>query len=82
MAKQNVNVFEQFVDKIALGVMLLLFLWVFYAFLISSPNKTELSGRMVGPADIDGNVKGKAQKVLERVRNAKVEVAEAISTSF
>ncbi len=50
MAKQNVNVFEQYVDKIALGVMLLLFLWVFYAFLISSPNKTELSGRMVGPA--------------------------------
>ncbi len=76
MAKQNVNIFELYVDKLALGNMLLLFLWVFYAFLISSPNKTELSGRMVGPAEIDGNVKGKAEDVLQRVRNAKVEVAE------
>ena len=77
MAKQNVNIFEVYVDKIALGVMLLLFLWVFYAFLISSPNKTELSGRMVGPAEIDGNVKGKAEDVLQRVRSARVDVAEA-----
>lgn len=76
MAKQNVNIFELYVDKLALGVMLLLFLWVFYAFLISSPNKTELSGRMVGPAEIDDNVKGKAEDVLQRVRNAKVEVAQ------
>lgn len=76
MAKQNVNIFELYVDKIALGAMLLLFLWVFYAFLISSPNKTELGGRMVGPAEIDGNVKGKAEDVLERVRNARVDVAE------
>ncbi len=76
MAKQNINVFEVYVDKIALGVMLLLFLWVLSAFLISSPNKTELSGRMVGPAEIDGNVKGKAEGVMQRVRNAKVEVAE------
>ena len=76
MAKQNVNIFELYVDKITLGVMLLLFLWVFYAFLISSPNKTELSGRMVGPAEIDGNVKGKAEDVLQRVRSARVEPAE------
>lgn len=31
---------------------------------------------MVGPTEIDDNVKGKAEDVLQRIRNAKVEVAE------
>lgn len=76
MANQGINIFEQHVEKLAVGLGGLLFLWITYAYLLGSPNKLELGGQMVSPSEIDLRVQAKAEEVLARVRNAKLEVAE------
>lgn len=76
MANQKINIFEQHVEKLAVGLGGLLFLWVTYAYLLSSPNKLELSGQMVSPSEIDLRVQSKAEEVFNRVRNAKPKVAD------
>ncbi len=78
MAKQNLNIFEQHVEKLTVGVVALLFLWVIYAFLLGSPNKQALNGRMVTPSEIDKTVQAKAQQVLERIRSADPERPEVV----
>ncbi len=78
MARKNLNVFEQHVEKIAVGAVAALFLWIIYGYLLGSPNKLELEGQMVGPSEIDQRVQAKAEQALSRIRGKQLDPTEVV----
>ena len=74
MAKQLVNPIERHVEKAVVGVAALLLIGVVAKFFLTSPNQMELGGETVTPATIDAKVAERAVDILNRIRNAEVDV--------
>lgn len=74
MAKQLVNPFERHLEKGILAIAGLVLIGAVARYGVSTPNRAELSGETVTPANIDERVKAKADTIREKVRTAKVEV--------
>lgn len=76
MARQNLNIIEQHVEKLTVGAVALLFLWVIYAFLLGSPNRISLSNEMAPPDEVDQRVRATAENMLGKFRNSVAQAAE------
>ncbi len=76
MARQNLNFFEQHVEKLTVGLAAALLLWVAYAFLVKSPNTVDLDGKALGPREIDPHVRETAERLLRQYAGAKAEPVE------
>lgn len=71
MAKGAFNFFELHVEKIVLGVVGAYLLAMVWMYLISSPNRVEFDGRMVGPGELDSAILSQAEQLDQRIRNLK-----------
>lgn len=71
MAKGAFNFFELHVEKIVLGVVGAYLLAMVWLYLISSPNRVEFDGRMVGPGELDSAILSQAEQLDQRIRNLK-----------
>lgn len=72
MAKQTVSALERHLDKGILGVTGLVLLGAVAMFLVSSPNKVELSGGdVVTPGTIDEQVERQAERALSSIQSAR-----------
>jgi len=74
MAKQLVNPFERHLEKGVLAIAGLVLIGAIARYGVSTPNRVELSGETVIPANIDERVRAKAETIREWVRSAKVDV--------
>lgn len=57
MSKKRDNLFERYIDKVVLGVVGLLSLWLLWVFVLGNPYATEYDGRKLGPGQIDNYIK-------------------------
>jgi len=63
MAKKNVNIVEQHVEKVVLGIAVLFLLAVIFMYLVGSPNSVDFEGKSFGPSQIDLEVRQKAERL-------------------
>lgn len=71
MAKGAFNVFELHAEKIVLGVVGAFLLAMVWLYLISTPNKVEFDGKLVGPGELDEAILAQANQLQQRVRGLK-----------
>ena len=57
------SVFEKHAEKIVLGVVAIICLWLLWAFVLSSPNAVKIGSQKHGPGEIDNYIKGKADRL-------------------
>ncbi len=76
MAKQAVNVVERHLEKGILGLCVAVLIGSIVTFLVSSPNKIEIGGDLVGPSEIDDRALNAANQLRDRLRNARPEEAD------
>jgi len=74
MAKQLVSPVERHVEKVILGVAVLVLLGAVALYLVSSPNTVEIDGDRLTPHTVDAFVLAKAQRIRQRIRDAQVDV--------
>ncbi len=74
MAKQLVSPIERHVEKAVLGVAVLVLLGAVARYLVTSPNAVEVDGERVTPHTVDNFVFTKAERIRQRIRDARVEV--------
>ncbi len=74
MKIKGITIWEQYVDRIVLAVAVLLFVGFTTMQFIGDPNATELSGRQVGPGEIDSVLREKAQDIASRMSSSLVDV--------
>src|SRR5690606_11514344 len=74
MKIKGITIWEQYVDRIVLAVAVLLFVGFTTMQFIGDPNATELSGRQVGPGEIDSVLREEAQDIASRMSSSLVDV--------
>lgn len=70
MAKQGINPIEQHVEKIVLGVSALLFLFVVFSYVISTPVTVAMKGQTISPYDLDRQLGEVADSVARAYKGA------------
>ncbi len=71
MSKKRDNLFERYIDKVVLGVVGLLSLWLLWVFVLSNPYATEYDGRKLGPGRIDNYIKEQGvEQLLSKLEEA------------
>ena len=78
MAKQPVNIIERHVEKAILGITVAVLLGAVGMFLVTTPNKIELGGEMVGPNTIDDRLRKAGDKLRDKLRQAPVPKIDVI----
>lgn len=76
MAKQLVSPVERHIEKVVVGAAGLILLGVIGMFLVVSPNKVELKGEQIGPAQIDQKAAEIARQTVSRLRAAQPQEEE------
>ncbi|MEK6799979.1 MAG: hypothetical protein AABZ12_13520 [Planctomycetota bacterium] len=84
MAKQLVNPLERHVEKAVVGVAGVILIGVIAQYVVSSPNRLELSGESVTPRTIDEKVAKRAEDTRQRIRSAqpKAQTPAALAPKF
>lgn len=70
MAKQGINPIEQHVEKIVLGVSVLLFAFVVFSYVISTPISVSVKGQTISPYDLDRQLGEMADAVAATYKRA------------
>ena len=60
MSKKGVNFFEEHVEKLVLGLVGLICVWLFIVRVVISPNYVEYENRTIGPGKIDNRISEQA----------------------
>jgi hypothetical protein len=79
MARGSVNLFEQHVEKIALGLGAVFLLLMVYMYLLSSPNRVDYGGRKVTPTGLDDAIQQDSdalKKALDKAPVAETDVPD------
>lgn len=71
MARQNLNLIEQHVEKLVVAIAAALFVFIIVTYVASSPNTIPLNGQPVGPGRIDEGVRLSAEKAVRDAVNWK-----------
>ena len=71
MSNKSGNIFEQFIDKIALGLSGVICIWLLFTHVLGNPNAVRYQGRNLGPGQIDSVI------VNENVRRLEAKLASA-----
>ena len=67
MSKKSGSGLEKYVDKIALGVVGLIGLYVLYAYVLTSPTTVEYNGTKYNPSDLDKAIRDRARLIEEKL---------------
>ncbi|MBN1817796.1 MAG: hypothetical protein JW828_10575 [Sedimentisphaerales bacterium] len=67
MAKKRGNLFEQYIDKLVLGLSVFVSLGLLWVFLLSQPYTVEYGAEKVGPGDLDRAITTNAQRLKSRL---------------
>ncbi len=67
MKKKKGNFFEQYVDKIVIGISAMLSLGLLWVFVLSNPYGQEISGRKYGPSQLDDVINREAETLQTRL---------------
>jgi len=71
MSKKRDSLFERYIDKVVLGVVGLLSLWLLWVFVLGNPYATEYDGRKLGPGRIDNYIKEQGvEQLLSKLEEA------------
>ena len=71
MSKKRDNLFERYVDKVVLGVIGILCLWLLVVFVLGNPYAAEYGGHRLGPGEIDSYIeKQEVHQLLSRLEEA------------
>ncbi len=67
MAKKRANVFEQYVDKLVLGLAGVVSVGLLWMFIVAGPYRVEYAGQKLGPGRLDSTIQTKAQRLQARL---------------
>ncbi len=71
MSKKRDNLFERYVDKVVLGIIGILCLWLLGVFVLGNPYAREYEGHRLGPGEIDSYIeKQEVHQLLSRLEEA------------
>jgi uncharacterized membrane protein YgcG len=71
MSKKRDNLFERYVDKVVLGIIGVLCLWLLGVFVLGNPYTAEYDGKKLGPGEIDSYIeKQEVHQLLSRLEEA------------
>ncbi len=74
MKKKKGNLLEQHAEKIVLGVSVLVSLALLWLFVIGGPNAVVVSGRKLGPGEVDRHVRTQAERLDAKLKEPAVHV--------
>lgn len=72
MSKKSSNVLEKYIDKIILGIVGLVGLYLLYAYVLTSPNTIEFNREKYGPGDLDKAIREQARLIEEKLGQKEV----------
>lgn len=75
MSKKNGNVLEKYIDKIILGIVGIISLYILIAYVLISPNTIQYNGKKYGPGDLDKAIRAQANAIEEKL-NSKESIAK------
>ena len=67
MNKKKGNFFEQHVDKLVIGIIVILGLGLLWMFVLSNPYIVSIGGRELGPGEVDDEINRLAQSLDEKL---------------
>ena len=67
MNKKKGNFFEQHVDKLVIGIIIILGFGLLWMFVLSNPYIVELGGKELGPGEVDIEINRLAERLEEKL---------------